>query len=105
MGVDRLERLELEYHQDCNFDGVHLYDGSLAQDSKKLASFCGNLTDDLHRINSISDSMTVTFITDYSIQLAGFAAAIDFTLGKEPFFVHFFHHGIEKLFFSSILTK
>lgn len=77
--------MELEFNSICNFDYVKLFDGNWANEARKLGTFCGNLTESIHRIISTGNTMTIVFVTDHSIQHSGFKGAVDFTIGKLGF--------------------
>lgn len=72
----------MEFHSQCRWDYIKLYDGSEVNDEKLLGTYCGNMTDDLPPISSSSGTMTVVSVTDGVIEHRGFEAAVDFTVGK-----------------------
>jgi cubilin len=78
----KFEMLELEFASGCWHDYVKLYDGDGTTEQTLLGTFCGNMTEDLHRISSKSNVMTVQFLTDWSIQYGGFAGSVDFSAGE-----------------------
>ncbi|XP_017881696.1 cubilin [Ceratina calcarata] len=81
--VLRFELFEMEYTHQCYFDKVLVYEGLVAEDSKKLATLCGNLTRNLPIIKSRSNSMLVRFEADEYGEYRGIAAKVMFTKSEE----------------------
>ncbi|CAK9795155.1 Cubn [Anthophora quadrimaculata] len=76
--VLRFERFELEYSHSCIYDYVNIYEGPEADNGHKLATLCGNLTQSLPIMKSVSNSLQVEFFTDGSRHYGGFLAKILF---------------------------
>ncbi|XP_037045819.1 tolloid-like protein 1 [Bradysia coprophila] len=62
---------ETEYHQECAYDHVEIYNGNTS-DSFTLGRFCGHKLP--HPILAASNEMFMVFISDASVQRGGFAA-------------------------------
>ncbi|XP_056192710.1 cubilin [Falco biarmicus] len=67
----QFEQFHLEYHSECNFDYLAVYDGN-SSNAKQLGKFCGNQIPQL--IRSSGDSMYVKLRTDRNQQGGGFLA-------------------------------
>ena len=70
--------LQIENHDNCVYDYIEIRDGGKAT-STKFGSFCGyKMPDD---IKSTGNQLYVKFVSDGSVQKAGFAAS--FMKGKK----------------------
>ncbi|XP_075684851.1 cubilin [Rhinoderma darwinii] len=65
--------LQLQNHQDCNYDYVAVYNGYQNQ-SPLLEKLCGNVAPNT-KIRSSGNTMKILFITDGSVSSGGFQAA------------------------------
>uniref|UniRef100_A0A1A9WNS1 Metalloendopeptidase n=1 Tax=Glossina brevipalpis TaxID=37001 RepID=A0A1A9WNS1_9MUSC len=70
----RLKFLEfdLEYHQECIYDNVTIYDGR-SRASSSLGIYCGKL-DANHEVLATTNNMLMIFRTDANVQATGFIA-------------------------------
>ncbi|KAL0113327.1 hypothetical protein PUN28_012468 [Cardiocondyla obscurior] len=76
----RFEKFVLEYSVGCYFDNIAVYEGEFIISDKRLALYCGNLTDDkLPSLKSESNFMVVNFNADNSRHYDGFTAKVLFT--------------------------
>lgn len=78
----RFNYLHLESSFSCVFDIVSIYEGLEVTMSNALGRFCGDHSSDLPTVATRGNTGTVTFITDYSQTMDGFALAVDFTYGE-----------------------
>ncbi|MCJ8728547.1 hypothetical protein PDJAM_G00005700 [Pangasius djambal] len=63
----------LEYHTNCDFDYVEVYDNGTVQTGHLLGRYCGQSAPP--SLTSTDNLMTVLFVTDSSIAIEGFAAS------------------------------
>ncbi|KAK3572019.1 hypothetical protein QTP86_022249 [Hemibagrus guttatus] len=63
----------LEYHTNCDFDYVEVYDNGTAQTGQLLGRYCGRSVPP--SLTSTDNLMTVLFVTDSSTATEGFAAS------------------------------
>ncbi|KAH0568173.1 hypothetical protein KQX54_019308 [Cotesia glomerata] len=77
--VLRFEMFELEYTSRCYFDNLMVYEGSLLDNEKLLATLCGNLTDSLPVIKSVDNAIAVNFNSNEDKHFKGFKIAVLFT--------------------------
>ncbi|KAG8232962.1 hypothetical protein J437_LFUL018813, partial [Ladona fulva] len=74
---------DLERSHNCQFDWVSVYNSSVIDSKKRMARFCGNMTDQPPIVKSSTRDMIVQFTTDASVHLGGFKAAVSFTYGEQ----------------------
>ncbi|KAL2085662.1 hypothetical protein ACEWY4_018982 [Coilia grayii] len=63
----------LEYHQNCNYDYVEVYDNGTAQTGTLLGRYCGRSVPP--SLTSTDNMMTLLFVSDSSQSTEGFAAS------------------------------
>ncbi|GFV68270.1 bone morphogenetic protein 1 homolog [Trichonephila clavipes] len=81
----KFQSFEIENHDNCVYDYLEIRDGHEST-SPLLGRFCGYKNPD--DIRSTGNKMTVKFVSDRSVQKAGFAA--DFIKGSLCFVSHCF---------------
>ncbi|KAM6900418.1 cubilin [Xenentodon cancila] len=62
----------LEYHVNCNYDYVEVYDNGTVQTGNKIGRYCGRSVPP--SISSSDSQMTVLFVSDSSLSTEGFSA-------------------------------
>ncbi|KAI4871253.1 hypothetical protein NFI96_019773 [Prochilodus magdalenae] len=62
----------LEFHTNCNFDYVEIYDNGTAQTGNLLGRYCGRSVPP--SLTSTDNLMTILFVTDSSMATEGFSA-------------------------------
>jgi len=68
-------------HSNCDYDYVAIYDGPDVN-SNLIGRYCGT-TIPTELIRTTSNTMTVNFVTDSSVQLDGFTGAYETTYGNK----------------------
>jgi cubilin len=71
---------DLEAHSTCAYDYLDVYDGP-SLTSPLIGRYCGDVVP-TDQIRSTSNTMTINFITDFSVTRAGFRAVYRTTFGK-----------------------
>ena len=77
----KFNKLELEANNNCKFDYVGVFEGSLVNDSQLIGKYCGNQTVSPPVINTVGNVAILQFKTDSTINAGGFQAAVKFTYG------------------------
>ncbi|TWW71482.1 Cubilin Precursor [Takifugu flavidus] len=67
------ESFNLEYHTNCNFDYVEVYDNGTVQTGSKLGRYCGRSVPP--SITSTDNQLTLLFVSDTSLATEGFSAS------------------------------
>ncbi|KAM3593822.1 uncharacterized protein V6R79_022582 [Siganus canaliculatus] len=67
------ETFNLEYHSNCNFDYVEVYDNGTVQTGMLLGRYCGRSLPP--SITSTDNLMTLLFVSDSSLATEGFSAS------------------------------
>ncbi|KAF6722152.1 Cubilin [Oryzias melastigma] len=63
----------LEYHYDCNYDYLEVYDNGTVETGKKIGRYCGRSVPP--SITSSERQLTLLFVSDYSLSTEGFSAS------------------------------
>lgn len=66
------DSFNLEYHVDCNFDYVEVYDNGTVETGNKIGRFCGRSVPP--SITSTDSELTLLFVSDSSLSTEGFSA-------------------------------
>ncbi|CAL1576609.1 unnamed protein product [Knipowitschia caucasica] len=66
------DSFNMEYHTDCNFDYVEIYDNGTVETGTKLGRFCGRSAPP--SITSTDSLLTLLFVSDNSLSVEGFSA-------------------------------
>lgn len=75
----RFEQFDLEHMIGCHVDYVEVFEGHRPSDKQRRARLCGNLTEHAPSISIDSDTATIKFASDATVQEKGFTALILFT--------------------------
>uniref|UniRef100_A0A671XF34 Cubilin n=1 Tax=Sparus aurata TaxID=8175 RepID=A0A671XF34_SPAAU len=67
------DSFNLEYHSNCNYDYVEVYDNGTVQTGTKIGRFCGRSVPP--SITSTDNILTLLFVSDSSIVTEGFSAS------------------------------
>ncbi|XP_053268342.1 cubilin [Pleuronectes platessa] len=67
------ESFNLEYHSNCNFDYLEVYDNGTVQSGTKIGRYCGRSVP--RSITSTDSLLTLLFVTDSSLGTEGFSAS------------------------------
>ncbi|XP_056290732.1 cubilin [Pseudoliparis swirei] len=67
------DSFNIEYHAECNFDYLELYDNGTAQTGTKIGRYCGRSVPP--SITSTDNLLTLLFVTDSSLGSEGFSAS------------------------------
>ncbi|XP_034427678.1 cubilin [Hippoglossus hippoglossus] len=67
------ESFNLEYHSNCNFDYLEVYDNGTVQSGTKIGRYCGRSVPP--SITSTDSLLTLLFVTDSSLATEGFSAS------------------------------
>uniref|UniRef100_A0A4W6DZJ2 CUB domain-containing protein n=1 Tax=Lates calcarifer TaxID=8187 RepID=A0A4W6DZJ2_LATCA len=67
------ESFNLEYHLNCNYDYVEVYDNGTVQTGTKIGRYCGRSVPP--SITSTDNLMTLLFVSDASLATEGFSAS------------------------------
>ncbi|XP_060950209.1 cubilin [Limanda limanda] len=67
------ESFNLEYHSNCNFDYLEVYDNGTVQSGTKIGRYCGRSVPP--SITSTDSLLTLLFVTDSSLGTEGFSAS------------------------------
>ena len=67
--------MELEGHNQCNYDYISVYDGTSA-DSPLLGKLCGNLTGIIDDLRSTTSNLFIKFHSDHMVSMIGFNATV-----------------------------
>ncbi|XP_053408750.1 cubilin-like isoform X2 [Mercenaria mercenaria] len=76
----KFQMFDLEAHSTCNYDYLDIYDGP-SLTSPLIGRYCGDVMP-TEQIRTTSNTMTINFITDFSVTRAGFRAAYRTTYGE-----------------------
>lgn len=78
------DRLDVPDENKCPYDAVFVFDGSElnSENPQYLGVYCGLLNDKLPEVISITNTMYVQFISDFSKNEEGFVGEISFSYGK-----------------------
>ncbi|RVE59186.1 hypothetical protein OJAV_G00201620 [Oryzias javanicus] len=63
----------LEYHYDCNYDYLEVYDNGTVETGTKIGRYCGRSVPP--SITSSERQLTLLFVSDYSLSSEGFSAS------------------------------
>ena len=89
----RFQMFELEAHSTCAYDYLDVYDGP-SLNSPLIGRYCGHVIP-TEQIRTTSNTMTINFITDFSVVRAGFRAVYRTTFGELSFILfYFFYTGL-----------
>ncbi|XP_068160694.1 cubilin [Antennarius striatus] len=66
------DSFDLEYHVNCNFDYLEVYDNGTVQTGTKIGRYCGRSVPP--SITSTDNQMTLLFVSDSSLVTEGFSA-------------------------------
>ncbi|KAK2886327.1 cubilin [Channa argus] len=66
------DSFNLEYHDNCNFDYLEVYDGDSVQNGTKIGRYCGRSVPP--SITSTDNLLSLLFVTDSSLATEGFSA-------------------------------
>uniref|UniRef100_A0A673AMU3 Cubilin n=1 Tax=Sphaeramia orbicularis TaxID=375764 RepID=A0A673AMU3_9TELE len=66
------DSFNLEYHSNCNFDYVEIYDNGTVQSGRLIGRYCGNSVPP--SITSTDNLLTLLFVSDSSLAVEGFSA-------------------------------
>lgn len=75
----RFTSFQVEYHVDCNYDHLVIYDGEDFSADPLTARLCGDTLPD--QLTSSSNSMFINFVTDTSVTQEGFQATYQAVYG------------------------
>ncbi|TNN61134.1 Cubilin [Liparis tanakae] len=67
------DSFNIEYHAECNYDYLELYDNGTAQTGTKIGRFCGRSVPP--SVTSTDNVLTLLFVTDSSLATEGFSAS------------------------------
>uniref|UniRef100_A0A3P9CHJ1 Cubilin n=1 Tax=Maylandia zebra TaxID=106582 RepID=A0A3P9CHJ1_9CICH len=67
------ESFNLEYHANCNFDYLEVYDNGTVQTGNKIGRYCGRSVPP--SITSTDNQLTLLFVSDSSLNTEGFSAS------------------------------
>ncbi|CAG5895667.1 unnamed protein product [Menidia menidia] len=67
------DSFNLEYHANCNFDYVEIYDNGTVQTGNKIGRYCGRSVPP--SITSSDSQLTLLFVSDSSLATEGFSAS------------------------------
>uniref|UniRef100_A0A669E0J6 Cubilin n=1 Tax=Oreochromis niloticus TaxID=8128 RepID=A0A669E0J6_ORENI len=67
------ESFNLEYHTNCNFDYLEVYDNGTVQTGNKIGRYCGRSVPP--SITSTDNQLTLLFVSDSSLNTEGFSAS------------------------------
>ncbi|KAG7527098.1 cubilin [Solea senegalensis] len=67
------DSFNLEYHDNCNYDYVEVYDNGTVQTGTKIGRYCGRSVPP--SITSTDNLLTLLFVTDSSLAKEGFSAS------------------------------
>lgn len=81
----RFEQFDIEYMLGCHVDYVDVFSGHQTNDKQRKARLCGNITEHTPAITIDSNTATVKFVTDATVQEKGFTALILFTKNCNKF--------------------
>ncbi|XP_015810319.3 cubilin [Nothobranchius furzeri] len=67
------DSFNLEYHTNCNYDYLEVYDNGTVQTGNKIGRYCGRSVPP--SITSSDNQLTLLFVTDSSLNTEGFSAS------------------------------
>ncbi|XP_068604308.1 cubilin [Brachionichthys hirsutus] len=67
------DSFDLEYHNNCNYDYLEVYDNGTVQTGTKIGRYCGRSVPP--SITSTDNQMTLLFVSDASLVTEGFSAS------------------------------
>jgi len=67
---------ELEYHAECSYDDLSLYNSNMADSNNRIGMYCGSSSP--ASVTSRENIMFIQFKSDYSVQYAGFSGTVSF---------------------------